>query len=141
VHNGWRESIQPAEEFQGSMSTQSVTTNPVIVWDDSVVIVFSFTGVDGATWYGGFVHQIFSIQMTSGTQTQVSTILQSIQQTAIQQALDPSTWVETIKAGSRGAGATPPVTTTIVYDDVINVPYTTQTNQSFQLALLYAIYG
>lgn len=117
------------------MSTQSLNTNLTIEWDDSVVIVFSFQDGAGATWYGGFVHQIFSIQMTSGTQTQVSTILQSIQQTAIQQALDPGTWVETVKTGARGGKVT------VVYDDVINVPYTTQTAQSFQLALIYSIAG
>lgn len=122
------------------MSTRTFTGNPAIEWDDSVVLVFSFTE-GGTRFYAGFVHQIFSIQMTTGTQTQLSTILQSIQQTAIQQALDPGTWVETVKAGARGAGATPPVSISVVFDDVINVPYTTQTGQSFQLALLYAIYG
>ena len=84
----------------------------------------------------GFLHQIFAMQLVQGTQTQVTNALATVQQQGIQVSLDPQTWVETVKNGSRGSG-----TATVVYDDSTSVPYTTQTNQSFQLQILFSITG
>jgi hypothetical protein len=118
------------------MSAQTFHGNVQIVWDDSVVLVFSFQG-PGGQLFAGFVHQIFSFQLTAGTQTQVTSILQTLQQQAVQQALDPQTWVETLKTGARGTAN--PIT--VVFDDTINVIYTTATNQSFQLQQLFSVAG
>jgi hypothetical protein len=120
-----------------SAATYSGAVN--IEWDDSVVLVFSFTH-NGTKFFAGFGHQVISVQNTTGTQTQVSTILQNIQQTSVQFALDPATWVETVKTGARGSGPTPS-TIIVVYDDSTSRPYTTLTNQPFQLQILYSIAG
>lgn len=105
-----------------------------IEWDDSVMIVFSFQGTSG-TVYCGFPHIVPAWQNQSGTQTQVSQKVQSIVQSAVQISGDPGTWVETVKYGARGNKIT------IVYDDTINVNYTTQTANPFQLQQLYSIHG
>ena len=118
------------------MSVATYTGNVSIDWDDSVVIVFSFTN-NGTKFFAGFVHQVISVQSTTGTQTQVNSILQNIQQNSIQVALDPATWVETIKTGARGTSN--PIT--VVYEDSTSMPYTTLTNQPFQLQLLHSIAG
>ena len=119
------------------MSAQTFTGNVQIVWDDSVVLVFSFQDPSGQQLFAGFMHQIFSVQLTQGSQTQISVILQNIQQQSIQLALDPATWVETVKTGARGTGN--PIT--VVYDDTINVNYTNSLAQPFQLQQLYSIAG
>lgn len=116
------------------MSAQTVQTSVNIEWDDAVVLVFSFDGPRGKT-FCGFVHQILAVQSVSGSQTQVSAILQVLQQQAVQVSLDPQTWVETVKNAARGGKAT------IVFDDTINVNYTTQTGQIFQLFQLFSIHG
>lgn len=117
------------------MSTQNTQPVPVkIEWDDGAVMVFSFGG-NGGTTYCGFLHVIPAAQVQWGTQTAISQSVQTLQQTAIQATGDPQTWVETVKNAARGGKAT------IVYDDSINVNYTTQTTQSFQLQLLYSICG
>lgn len=118
------------------MSAQTFNGNVQIVWDDSVVLVFSFQ-VGGQTLFAGFMHQIFQIQVTQGSQTQISPILQSVQQQSIQLAMDPATWVETIKTGARGTNN--PIA--VVYDDTINVNYTNSLAQPFQLQQLYSIAG
>ncbi len=110
-----------------------------IEWDDSVVLVFSFTH-NGTKFFAGFGHQVISVQSTTGTQTQVSAILQNIQQTSVQFAMDPATWVETVKTGSRGSAAAPN-NITVVYEDSTSQPYTTLTNQPFQLQILHSIAG
>lgn len=116
------------------MSAQSVNTSVNIEGDDGVVMVFSFAA-SGGKMFCGFAHQVLALQVTTGSQTQVSAVLSSIQQQAIQVSVDPQTWVETVKNAARGAKAT------IVFDDTINTNYTTQTAQSFQLQLLYSICG
>jgi len=118
------------------MSVATFTGNVKLVWDDSVVLVFSFQDT-GGTYNAGFIHQVLSVQQTQGTQTQLTKILQTIQQQSFQLALDPATWVETVKNGSRGT--TNPIT--VVYDDSTNISYTTFTNQTFQLQELYSISG
>ncbi len=106
-----------------------------IEWDDSVVIVFSFQNSAGATQYCGFPHLVPAWQSQSGTQTQITSTVQSISQAGVQVSADPATWVETVKYGARGNKIT------VVYDDTINVNYTTQTAQPYQLQQLYSIHG
>ena len=118
------------------MSAQTFTGNVQIVWDDSVILVFSFQAA-GGQMFAGFMHQIFQVQVTQGSQTQISAILQNIQQQSIQLAMDPATWVETVKTGARGTSN--PIT--VVYDDTINVNYTNSLAQPFQLQQLYSIAG
>jgi len=118
------------------VSAQTFNGNVEIVWDDSVVLIFSFQPPSGKL-FAGFMHQILSVQLTQGSQTQISPILQSVQQSSVQLALDPATWVETIKTGARGTNN--PIT--IVYDDTTNVNYTNSLAQPFQLQLLYSIAG
>lgn len=108
--------------------------NVSIVWDDGVVIVFSFAGASG-TLYGGFPHVVPAWQSQTGTQTQVSATVQSIVQSAMQISGDPGTWVETIKASARGNKID------VVYDDTINFNDTTQTANPYQLQHLYSIAG
>jgi hypothetical protein len=119
------------------MSTQAYTGRVKIEWDDSIVIVFSFTH-GGTTYYTGFTHVGIALQNTVGTQTQISNIVQTINQNAIQVSADPQTWVETVKSGSTARNGSD---ITIVYDDTTSIPYTTQTAQPFQLQILYSICG
>jgi hypothetical protein len=116
------------------MSTQTLQTSVNIEWDDGVVMVFSFDAPAGKM-FCGFVHQVLALQVQSGSQTQVSAVLQVVQQQAIQISLDPQTWVETIKNAARGGKAT------IVFEDAISANYTTQTNRTFQLQLLFSVHG
>ena len=117
------------------MSQQTASqVNVNIEWDDGVMIVFSFPGASG-TLYCGFPHIVPAWQNQSGTQTQVSSTVQSIVQSAVQISGDPATWVETVKYGARGNKID------VVYDDTINVNYTTQTANPFQLQQLYSIHG
>ncbi|HEY6326661.1 MAG TPA: hypothetical protein VIW73_09155 [Candidatus Cybelea sp.] len=106
-----------------------------IEWDDGVMIVFSFQGASGKV-YCGFPHVIPAWQSQTGTQTEVSTRVQSITQTAVQISGDPATWVETVKYGARDGK-----TIDVTYDDTINVNYTTSTATPYQLQLLYSING
>jgi hypothetical protein len=122
------------ERFNMSVATYS--GNVDIEWDDSVVLVFSFTH-NGTKFFAGFAHQVISVQSTTGTQTQVSTILQNIQQSSVQFAMDPATWVETVKTGARGTSNT----INVVYEDSTSQPYTTLSNRSFQLQILHSIAG
>jgi hypothetical protein len=119
------------------MSTQTVTVNPAIEWDDSVVFVFSFTGANGLKTFAGFVHQQIQFSSAQGSQTQVNAILQIVQQQGIQVSTDPQTWIETIKNAARSSSSQIVVT----YDDATNVTYTTQTNVSFQLQQLFGVTG
>lgn len=116
------------------MTIQTVQSDITIDWDDSVVMVFSFD-TPGGRMACGFVHQVLSVQSQSGNQTQVSAILQLVQQVGIQVSLDPQTWVETVKNAARSDPAT------IVFDDTESVIYTTQTNQSFTLQSLFSVHG
>jgi hypothetical protein len=119
------------------MSVQTVTVTPTIEWDDSVVFIFSFTGADSSKTFCGFVHQQIQLSSVTGSQTQVTSILQVIQQQGIQVSTDPQTWIEAIKNAARNTNNQ----ITVTYDDIINVPYTTQTNLSFQLQQLYRVTG
>lgn len=118
------------------MSVQTVQQTVTIEWDDSVVIVFSFNGTAGKV-FCGFPHTVVATQSQTGSQTQVSAILQTLQQVGIQVSLDPATWVETIKNGSRASGNK----ITIVYEDSTSVNYTTQTGTIFQLQQLFSLAG
>ena len=118
------------------MSATSVTTRPSIVWDDSVVFIFSFDH-NGTTWYGGFVHLGYQYQQTVGSSTQVTTILQNTTQQGVQFSSDPQTWLDTVKSSSRSSGQN----IVITYDDTINYSYTTQTGYTFQLQVLYSLAG
>ena len=105
------------------------------------MFVFSFNvaTADGGTTqvFCGFPHVILSGAVVTGTQTQVNAILAAIQQTQVQAALDPQTWIETVKAAARGGAPNMVVT----YEDSISTIYTTQTNKPFQLQQLFSIAG
>ncbi len=116
------------------MSTQTFNGSLSIEWDDSVVIVFSFT-FNGTQFFCGFNHQVLAVVVQAGSQTQVTPILQTVQQQGIQISLDPQTWVETAKTAARGGKAT------VVFDDATSVIYTTVTNQSFTLQSLFSLTG
>jgi hypothetical protein len=119
------------------MSAQTVSNTPLTIeWDDSIVIAFSFDGAAGNRVVCGFVHQVLAVQFVSGSQTQITSVLQQVVQQGIQASLDPQTWVETIKAGARSGGSA-----TVVYDDSVSVTYTTQTNRSFTLQQLFSVTG
>jgi hypothetical protein len=118
------------------MTIQTVQSALTIEWDDSVVFVFSFTGTAGKQ-FAGFVHQILALQSVTGSQTQVTAVLQTVQQNGIQVSLDPQTWVETVKNVARNTQTQAKV----VYDDTASVTYTTGTNQSFTLQQLFSVTG
>jgi hypothetical protein len=108
-----------------------------IEWDDSVVIVFSFTDPTSNTKFNcGFPHVVPAWQSQTGTQTQVTTKVQNITTSTMQISGDPATWVETVKYGARGSN-----TITVVYDDSTNYNYTTDIATSYQLQQLYSITG
>jgi hypothetical protein len=117
------------------MSAQTATGQLTIEWDDDFVMVFSFAGPSGKL-YCGFVHAIQATQIVTGSQTQTSPTVQQINQMGIQLTLDPQTWVETVKNGARNSSGAK-----IVYDDSTSVNYTTTTNQTYQLQILYSISG
>ena len=118
------------------MSVQTVPQVKLnIEWDDSVVIVFSFTGADGSTVFSGFPHLVPAWASQVGQQVQISKTVQTIQQTQLQVSADPATWVETVKQGARDKGAA-----TVVYDDSF-VHYTTPIGTSYDLHVLYSITG
>ncbi|HXO21978.1 MAG TPA: hypothetical protein VOA87_18845 [Thermoanaerobaculia bacterium] len=114
------------------MSTQTVKKPVTIVWDDSVVIVFSFVDNAGTTQTCGFTHLGFAIQ--AGSNTQVSNVLQTVQ--AVQASADPQSWVETIKNSHRTGN-----NVDIVFDDSTSQPFTTSTAQPFQLQILLSLSG
>ena len=117
------------------MSIQTVTQVGVTIeWDDSVVFVFSFQGPSGQV-FCGFPHQQVALANQTGTQTQVSAILQTLQQMQLQVTTDPGTWIETLKQGARGGKIN------IVYEDSISAKYTTQTTKDFDLYQLFSITG
>ncbi|ERR1700729_256624 len=117
------------------MSAQTATGQLAIEWDDGFVLVFSFAGASGQL-FCGFVHAIQAVQLVTGSQTQTTPTVQQINQMGVQITLDPQTWVETVKNGARtSAGAK------VVYDDSTNINYTTSTNQTFQLQILYSLSG
>jgi hypothetical protein len=68
-----------------------------------------------------------------GSTQQVTPITQAA--ASVQAAADPQTWIETVKAGKRGAAIT------VVFDNQTNFAYTTFTNKSFQLQVLYSLTG
>ena len=114
------------------MSSQTVSAVPTIEWDDGVVFIFSF---GDPTLYAGVVHVQVAQATASGTQTQVSAILQTLNQTQIQVASDPQSWLDTVKTAARGGKAI-----NITYDTAF-VHYTTQIATSYDLQLLYSLAG
>lgn len=118
------------------MSLQTVQGVSVkIEWDDGAVIVFSFQGPSGKV-YCGFPHLVPAWQNQTGTQTQVSATVQTVQASNIQISADPATWVETVKYGARGSN-----TIDIAYDDSSSFKYTTQTGNPYDLQQLFSIAG
>jgi hypothetical protein len=111
---------------------QTVSAVPQIEWDDGVVFVFSW---NSQQFFAGFVHLQIAVANAVGTTTQVSAILQQLQQTQVQFSSDPQSWLETVKNAAR---ATKPINITF---DTNFVPYTTQSGQSFNLQQLYSIAG
>lgn len=118
------------------MSLQTASQVGVTIeWDDGIMIVFSFQGASNTTLYCGFPHIVTAVQSQTGTQTEITTRVQSMTQSGVQYSGDPATWVETVKYGARGNKIT------IDYDDSTNVNYTPQTGNPFQLQLLYSVRG
>ena len=111
---------------------QILSAVPQIEWDDSVVFVFSW---NNQQFYAGFVHLQVAVASAVGTTTQVSAILQQLQQTQVQFSSDPQSWLETVKNAARNSK-----NITITFDANF-VPYTTQTGQNFDLQQLYSIAG
>jgi hypothetical protein len=114
---------------------QTVSAVPQIEWDDGVVFVFSW---NSQQFFAGFVHLQIAVANAVGTTTQVSAILQQLQQTQVQFSSDPQSWLETVKNAARATNPTKPINITF---DTNFVPYTTQTGQSFNLQQLYSIAG
>lgn len=123
------------------MTVQTARAPFTVEWDDSVMFVFSFSfgTPDGGTttFFCGFPHVVLSGAVVTGTQTQVSQILATIQQTQIQAALDPQTWIETVKSAARGTAPNMVVT----FEDSISSLFTTQTGKNFTLQQLFSIAG
>lgn len=118
------------------MTTQTVSVQPTLEWDDSVVFVFSFTDNNGNKQFAGFVHLQVALATAQGSNTQVTQVLQVVNQQQIQFSTDPGCWIDTVKNAARNKA---PIT--ITYDDTLNAIYTTQTVQSFQLQLLFSLVG
>lgn len=114
-----------------------MNVTPTIEWDDSVVFVFSFSDANGNKAFAGFVHQQIQLSIVTGSQVQVTAILQVVQQQGIQVSTDAQTWIETIKNAARNTSSQ----VAVVYDDTSNTIYTTQTNLSFQLQQLFSVAG
>lgn len=116
------------------MSAVTTTATQVAIeWDDSVMFVFSFNDSTNTQRFAGFPHM--GVQVQSGTNTQVTRILQTV--SAVQVSNDPQTWIETVKNAARNPNAQ----LKIVFDDSTSTPFTTVTNQSFSLQLLFSIAG
>ena len=114
-----------------SLQTQSVV--PAIEWDDSVVFIFSW---NNRQFFSGFVHMQIALSTAQGSQTQINSILQQIQQSQVQVSTDPQSWLEAIKNAARNNSKV-----SITFDDSTSVNYTTQTAQPFQLQILFSITG
>src|SRR5271163_824400 len=116
-------------------------SNLQIVWDDGVMLVFSFTAADGITTVNcGIVHLAPDSQ-TAGFQSPINTI-QNIIRNSIQIYGDPQTWVETIKSAARGR--LPNIQ--IDYDDQFIITYASNSlvvsnPPSFTLQVLYSLAG
>ena len=118
------------------MSAASVQAQPTIEWDDSVVFVFSFTDGNGNKQFAGFVHMQLALAIAQGSNTQVTQVLQQVNQQQIQFTTDPQSWIETVKNAARNKSQI-----TIVFDDTLNTAYTTQTAANFQLQVLFSLAG
>jgi hypothetical protein len=113
-------------------------SNLQIVWDDGVMLVFSFTAADGyETVNCGIAH------LDPHTQVGRTQVLSPI--TAVQIAVpeqfygDPQTWIETIKSAARGSFTN----IQIDYDDQLIMGYTSWMFDppSFGLKVLYSLAG
>jgi hypothetical protein len=102
---------------------------PALIWDDGVVFIFSFS-FNGVTYNAGFPHVQIALANASGTQTQVSKILQTMQQSQLQVTTDPGCWIDTLKTNKA---------VDIVFDDSSSIHYTTQIATSYDLQDLYSI--
>lgn len=118
------------------MSAQTVSSQPTVEWDDSVVFVFSFADVNAVKRFAGFVHMPIALANAVGSTTQVSQAVQVVTQQQIQFSTDPATWIDTVKNAGRAK-----TSIAITYDDSLSVTYTTQTNQSFELQQLFSLAG
>jgi hypothetical protein len=114
-------------------------SNLQIVWDDGVMLVFSFTAADGyETVNCGIAH------LDPHTQVGRTQVLSPI--TAVQIAVpeqfygDPQTWIETIKSAARGS--IPNIQ--IDYEDQVGIFYNSwnlNSQSSFALQVLYSLAG
>jgi len=119
------------------MTVQTVSVNPTIEWDDSLVFVLSFNDANNDKVFCGIIHVVLAVQLTTGQQAQITPLLQAITQGSFQGSSDPQTWIEAVKTSARD----PSKTLTIVYDDALSAVYTTLTNQSFTLQFLHSLAG
>jgi hypothetical protein len=118
------------------MSAQTVSAQPTIEWDDSVVFVFSFLDGGGNRQFSGFVHIQLALALAQGSATQVTQAIQVVNQQQIQFTTDAQCWLDTVKNAARAKNAI-----SITFDDTLSQVYTTQTNQSFQLQQLFSLAG
>jgi hypothetical protein len=118
------------------VTTQTISAQPTIEWDDGVVFVFSFTDQNGNKQFSGCVHIQIQLASAQGSNTQVSQLVTAVNQQQIQFSSDPGCWIDTLKNAARNK--TP---INIVYDDAVDKPYTTLTNQNFPLQQLFSLAG
>jgi hypothetical protein len=118
------------------VTTLTTSAQPTIEWDDGAVFVFSFTDQNGNQQFSGFVHMQIQLASAQGSNTQVSQLLTNVNQQMIQFSSDPGCWVDTLKNAARNTKSI-----NIVYDDTVDIPYTTLTNQSFHLRQLFSLAG
>jgi hypothetical protein len=121
------------------MQTVKNPSNLQIVWDDGVMLVFSFTAADGvATINCGIVHLAPHIQV--GRAPPPTSAIQISMQESGQLYGDPQTWIETIKSAARGS--IPNIQ--IDYEDQVGIFYNSwnlNSQSSFALQVLYSLAG
>src|SRR5260370_18516735 len=100
---------------------QTVSAVPQIEWDDGVVFVFSW---NSQQFFAGFVHLQIAVANAVGTTTQVSAILQQLQQTQVQFSSYPQSWLETLKKPAMATNPTNPINITFHTNFL---PYRTRT--------------
>jgi hypothetical protein len=118
------------------VTTQTISAQPALEWYDDVVFVFSFTDRNGNKQFSGCVHIQIRLASAQGSNTQASQLVTAVNQQQIQFSSDPGCWIDTLKNAARNK-----TSINIVYDDAVDKPYTTLTNQSFPLQQLFSLAG